>query len=44
MKEFLTANGIVYECSSVTTGLNTITFTTQGYAANDMMDAFADVF
>lgn len=43
MKEFVTANGTTYECKNVTTGLDSITFTMDGYTANDLMAAFADV-
>lgn len=43
MKEFVTANGTTYECKNVTTGLNSITMTMDGYTANDLMAAFADV-
>lgn len=43
MTEFVTANGNVYECRNVSTGLDSITFTVEGYTANEMMAAFADV-
>lgn len=43
MKEFVTANGTTYECKNVTTGIDSITFTVDGYTANDLMAAFADV-
>lgn len=43
MKELVTANGIVYECKSVSTGMDSITFAVEGYTANDMLENFADV-
>lgn len=43
MKEFVTANGTTYECKNVTTGLDSITFTMDGYTANELMAAFANV-
>ena len=43
MKEFVTANGTTYECKNVTTGLDSITMTMDGYTADDLITAFADV-
>lgn len=43
MKEFVTANETTYECKNVTTGLDSITMTMDGYTASDLMAAFSDV-
>lgn len=43
MKEFVTANGTTYECKNVTTGLDSITMTMDGYTANELMEEFADI-
>ncbi len=43
MKEIITANGIVYECQNVTTGVDNITFTVSGQSVTDMESAFRDV-
>lgn len=43
MKEFVTANGRIFECSNVTTGLNSITFRMENQDADDIEAFFRDV-
>lgn len=43
MKELLTANGKTYECTNVTTSLDSITFTMQGRAADELILDFETV-
>lgn len=43
MKEFVTANGKIYECKSATTGLDSITMTMENQEAPDLIIAFEDV-
>lgn len=43
MKEFLEANGNIYECESVTTGIDSITFTIANGNATDLEQAFRTV-
>lgn len=40
MKEFAAANGIIYECKNVTTGLDSITMTMENQTADEMIAAF----
>jgi len=43
MKEFVTANEKIYECSNVTTGIDSITMTMENQNANDMIAEFDGV-
>lgn len=43
MKEFVTANGRIFECTSVTTGLDSITFKMENQDADDLEAFFRDV-
>lgn len=43
MKEFVTANGVTYECKNVTTGIDSITLTMNGHTASEMIEEFANV-
>lgn len=43
MKEFVTANGRIFECSSVTTGINSITLRMENQDADDVEAFFRDV-
>jgi len=43
MKEFVTANEKIYECSNVTTGIDSITMTMENQIANDMIAEFDGV-
>lgn len=41
--EYIKANGIEYECQTVTTGTDSITFTMEGQAVESIHTAFKDV-
>lgn len=43
MKEFVTANDRIFECSSVTTGINSITLRMENQDADDVEAFFRDV-
>lgn len=43
MKEFVTANEKIYECSNVTTGIDSITMTMENQNANEMIAEFDGV-
>lgn len=43
MKEFVTANGVIYECKNVSTGLDFIIMKMENQEANEMIDAFESV-
>lgn len=43
MKEFVTANGRIFECVNITTGLDSIMLTMENQDANDLLVAFGDV-
>lgn len=43
MKEFVTANGRIFECSSVTTGIDSITLRMENQDADDVEAFFRDV-
>lgn len=43
MKEFVTANGRIFECTGVTTGLDSITMTMENQDADDLEAFFRDV-
>ena len=43
MKEFVTANGRIFECSSITTGINSITLGMENQDADDVEAFFRDV-
>lgn len=43
MKEFVTANGRIFECSNVTTGINSITLRMENQDADDVEAFFRDV-
>ena len=43
MKEFVTANGHIFECSNVTTGINSITLRMENRDADDVEAFFRDV-
>lgn len=43
MKEFVTANGNIYACKSISTGLDSITMTMENQTANEMIEEFANV-
>lgn len=43
MKEFVTANGRIFECSDITTGINSITFRMENQDADDVEAFFRDV-
>lgn len=43
MKEFVTANGRIFECSNVTTGLDSITMKMENQDADDVEAFFRDV-
>lgn len=41
--EYIKANGIEYECQTVTTGTDSITFTMEGQAVESIHKAFKDI-
>lgn len=43
MKEFVTANGNIYECTSVTTGIDSITLTMQNQERDEVEELFSSV-